>query len=72
MLPDQASDVPKIANYFAHTLYALLKNEAFELKDIVWTGFTDAGAKNVDAEAEEDMPFVETYYKTVAELLVLW
>lgn len=32
MLPDQASDVPKIANYFAHTLFALLNNKAFEVK----------------------------------------
>lgn len=68
-LPDLSSDVPKISEYFAHTLLALTESKAFNPADLVWLEQTVN--KGEGDEEEEDSVFVEAYFKTIAEFLVL-
>ena len=59
--------MPKLSSYFSHTLYALLESEAFEPSDLVWVVPSASGN-----EEEDDLVFVEEYFKTIAEFLILW
>ena len=67
VIPDLISDIPKLASYFSQTLFALLDNQAFDPKDIVWIEPPKQGAN----EDEEDLVFVEAYFKLIAEFLIL-
>jgi len=68
VLPDLTSDVPKLSNYFAHTLLALLDCKAFEPTDLEWIEPKAAGA---EGEEDDEMVFVESYYKAMADFLAL-
>ena len=67
ILPDLTSDLPLLASYFSPTLVALLWNEAFEPKDLVWQR-----PNKGEEEDEDDVPSVDDYFKTIAEFLALW
>lgn len=67
VLPDQVTDVPKLSQYFARTLFVLLDNQAIEPTDITWY----EAQKKKEGE-EEDLVYVEEYYRLMAFLLSLF
>jgi hypothetical protein len=68
VLPDQVTDVPKLSQYFAKTLFVLLDTQAIEPTDIV---FYEAPPKKEGEEEEDQEVFIEEYYRMMAFLLSL-
>ena len=60
-MPDQVMDIPKLPQIFSITLIDLFKMGALNPKDIEWIA--------PEPEGEDEMVFVEIFYKLMARLL---
>lgn len=67
VVPDLVTDLPKLSTYLGKTLFDLLDIQALKPQDIVWI---EPSTKKEGEEDEDDMIFVEEYYKVMAILLV--